>query len=185
MKLTETQEQNVSRRMTYILRHNPAEFGIVLDANGYCTTDELLQAVQQQPKWRAVTLDNVVDVVRHCAKQRFELRDGLIRARYGHSKGNIERTPSVPPPYLYHGTAEHKLQAIFTEGLRHMDREHVHLSADTDFASLAGARHGKLVLLVVDSEQAHKDEYEFYDAGHGVWLTKHVPPQYLKKKEGL
>ena len=43
----------------------------------------------------------------------------------------------------------------------------------------AGRRHGKLVLLRVDAAAMHAAGLAFFRTPNGVWLTEHVPVEYL------
>ena len=85
-------------------------------------------------------------------KKRFELsEDGTkIRARQGHSvKIELGLEPLAPPDLLFHGTATKTLPVILNEGLKPMNRHHVHLSEDTATAVKVGRRHGKPAVLKV------------------------------------
>ncbi|MCZ8519840.1 MULTISPECIES: RNA 2'-phosphotransferase [Paenibacillus] len=178
--LTPASERKLSKFMTKMLRHTPAEFGLKLEgADGSCTVEELLRAVRAQRSWAWVTEDDIAAVVRQSEKQRFELRDGRIRARYGHSHDRVQYEPGVPPHTLYHGTNRGAAGAILAEGIRPMNRQYVHLSEGTGFASLAGSRRGELVILTVDTRKAEELGVIFYSAGHEVWLADGVPASCL------
>lgn len=60
-------------------------------------------------------------------------------------------------------------------------RLYVHLSGDKETAGKVGTRHGKPVLYIVKSGQMYREGYKFYRSVNGVWLTKEVPVDYLKK----
>ena len=48
-------------------------------------------------------------------------------------------------------------------------------------SSRSDARHpGTPVLFKVVARQMHQDGIAFYRSANGVWLTDHVPPQYLE-----
>ncbi len=64
-----------------------------------------------------------------------------------------------------------------------MNRKHVHLSASTHFATIAGERRGELVLLEVDTEKAMENKLEFYHAGGEVWLSGNIPIEFVKESE--
>jgi putative RNA 2'-phosphotransferase len=82
---------------------------------------------------------------------------------------------------LYHGTATAYLKSIDKQGLIKGSRHHVHLSADPNVAKTVGARHGFPTVLTVLSGQMLADGYVFYISDNGVWLTDHVPPNYLRR----
>ncbi len=122
-------------------------------------------------------------VVAQSDKQRFTLSDdGLrIRAAQGHSTPTValQHQALRPPQMLYHGTATRFLEAILAQGLQPGQRHHVHVSADPQTATTVGARHGTPVALGVHSLQMHDAGFGFFQADNGVWLTPHVPPNYL------
>ena len=64
-----------------------------------------------------------------------------------------------------------------------MSRQHVHLSADFDTAVKVGTRHGRPVVLIIDSEKMSADGYTFFLSENKVWLTDCVPPQYIFVQE--
>ena len=61
-----------------------------------------------------------------------------------------------------------------------MDRHDVHLSTDMQTAAKVGERRGKPVILVIDSRQMAAAGFKFRVSANGVWLTDHVPPQYVR-----
>lgn len=180
--LNEASEKSLSKLMTKILRHTPEQFGIRLEpADGSCTLAALLHAIQAQPTWAWVRQEDVEQVVRQSDKQRFEITDGRIRARYGHSHDQVQYTPGEPPAVLYHGTNTKALPLILRDGLRPMNRQYVHLSEGTHFAMLAGSRRGELVILKVDTVNAKRQGATFYYAGNEVWLADQIPASSLSK----
>ena len=93
----------------------------------------------------------------------------------------ISGTETAPPQVLYHGTASRFEQAILEQGLKPMSRLYVHLSGDAKTALTVGRRHGKPVVFEVDSGRMSRDGEHFYISQNGVWLTKRVKPEYLKR----
>ena len=168
----------LSRRLSYVLRHHPESVGIRLDAAGWVDLDELLAALADDGL--AVTRADVDRVIDSGDKQRFEVREGRIRATHGHSvEVDLGLEPRTPPPVLHHGTVARFLDAIRAEGLQPGSRQHVHLSPDVPTARQVGARRGTPVVIDVAARRLHDDGHEFLRAGGGVWLTGAVPPGYL------
>jgi putative RNA 2'-phosphotransferase len=121
-------------------------------------------------------------VVADSDKQRFALSDDgtLIRANQGHSVAvDLDLEPLTPPDVLYHGTVAKFLDAIREKGLLKGKRHHVHLSGDKATASNVGSRRGKPVILTIESNRMHALGLMFYLSKNGVWLTDHVPPEYI------
>lgn len=181
--LNQAMEHSLSKLMSKILRHSPGEFGVVLDPeDGSCPVASLMEAIQAQPKWSGITQDDIEQVVRNSEKQRFAIDGGRIRARYGHSHDRVQYTAGEPPAILYHGTNKKALASILMEGLNSMNRQYVHLSEGTHFATLAGSRRGELVILQIDTLKAKQAGVVFYFAGNEVWLADRVPPDSCSVK---
>ncbi|MGO4108715.1 RNA 2'-phosphotransferase [Paenibacillus sp. YAF4_2] len=176
--LIKAMEESLSKLMTKILRHTPGEFGVVLEPeDGSCSIRTLLEAIQAQPKWASISMDDIEQVVRNSEKQRFAIEGERIRARYGHSHERVQYPAGEPPAILYHGTNKKALASILMEGLNPIHRQYVHLSESTNFATLAGSRRGELVLLKIDTLHVKRSGIEFYFAGNEVWLADRVPPE--------
>ncbi|MFB6980697.1 RNA 2'-phosphotransferase [Streptomyces scopuliridis] len=169
----------VSKYLAKHLRHQPERIGLTLDANGWVPVDELMTAAAAHGfRLSRAELDHVVAVN---DKRRFTIDGDRIRANQGHTVTvDLELAPAQPPAYLYHGTVARNLDAIRAEGLRPMDRHHVHLSPDRETATRVGARRGRPVVLSVDAGTMHRDGLVFHVSANGVWLTDSVPPRYLR-----
>ena len=170
-----------SKRLSYVLRHNPGSVGLTLGPHGWVGIDDLLRALAEHghPLSRA-TLDTVVET---SGKKRFEVQGDRIRAAQGHSVPlDLGLAPQQPPATLWHGTVERFLPSIMAEGLRPRARTHVHLSPDRATARAVGARRGRPVILAVDAGDLHAAGHLFYRAANGVWLTGHVPPHALHRE---
>lgn len=114
-------------------------------------------------------------------KRRYEMRDGRIRALYGHSlAGKLARTPAEPPAILYHGTSARTVPAILAQGLMSMARQYVHLSVDVAAARQVGARkEGQTVVLEIRAGEAYQSGVAFYRGNEMVWLADFIPPRFI------
>jgi putative RNA 2'-phosphotransferase len=74
---------------------------------------------------------------------------------------------------------------ILAFGLLKMKRHHVHLSADIATALKVGQRHGEPVVFAIDCALMHSRGHEFYRSDNGVWLTDHVPAEFLRVLDEL
>lgn len=173
--------KRASKFIALVLRHKPEVAGLTLDAEGWTEVEDLLRglATAGRPLSRA----DLAALVETDAKGRYALSaDGQrIRAQQGHSVPvDLGLQTATPPPRLYHGTVRSVLDAILADGLRKMQRHHVHLSPDVETATAVGARRGKPVVLEVDASAMAADGYVFLRSANGVWLTDAVPPRYLR-----
>ncbi|MER6258220.1 RNA 2'-phosphotransferase [Streptomyces sp900105245] len=177
--MDERRTVKVSKYLSKHLRHQPERIGLVLDPGGWVEIDTLITAAAAHGfRFTREELDHVVATN---DKRRFVIEGGRIRASQGHSvEVDLGLPPVTPPPYLYHGTVARNLDAIRAEGLRPMNRHDVHLSADRETATRVGARRGRPVVLTVDAGAMHRDGHVFHVSANGVWLTKAVPPAYLR-----
>jgi putative RNA 2'-phosphotransferase len=174
----------LSKFLSFILRHDPGAIGIALDANGWVEIDRLLTACGTHGM--AMTRDVFEMIVATSSKQRFAIsEDGLrVRANQGHSiEVDLAYEPARPPELLFHGTAGANLAAIQEQGLRKMSRHHVHLSADAGLARMVGMRRGAPIVLTIAAGRMHSAGYVFYLSANGVWLTDRVPPEYIELPE--
>jgi putative RNA 2'-phosphotransferase len=173
--------RSTSKFLSLILRHDPAKVGIVLDDAGWTDVAALLSALAAHG--HAITRDELGEIVRTSDKQRFALSpDGArIRANQGHSVDvELDLPVASPPARLFHGTVADFLDPIRAMGLIKGSRHHVHMSADTETATKVGGRRGKPVILVVRAEAMGEAGHVFYRSANGVWLTDHVPPEFIE-----
>jgi putative RNA 2'-phosphotransferase len=176
--------ESTSKFLSLVLRHKPEQIGLSLDSEGWASIDELVNLANAagQPLDRM----SIEVIVAMSDKQRFALsQDGRrIRANQGHSINvSLGLEPKVPPDQLYHGTASRFLASIQMSGLNSAQRLQVHLSSDATVAQQVGARHGRAIVLIVNAKAMSAAGHLFYLSQNGVWLTKAVPPQYIRLLE--
>ena len=175
----------ISKFLSYVLRHQPDAIGIKLDLEGWTDIDILITSATAS----GMKLNNelIKALVATSDKQRFALSaDGLrIRALQGHSNlsVDIKYAQSVPMDFLYHGTATRFLKSICEKGLLPRSRRYVHLSRDEETAMRVGQRHGKAVALKIEALLMHEQGFMFFEAGNGVWLTECVPCCFIKEQK--
>lgn len=173
--------KHISKYMSLVLRHAPETIGITLDAQGWAEVDQLLEKSARHGE--VLSREELDTVVFTSDKQRFAFSDDgrRIRANQGHSIAAVDLglTQAVPPPVLYHGTADRFLESIQAAGLLPGSRNHVHLSRDPGTGVMVGKRHGRPVVLTVDAAAMHKLGHAFFVSENGVWLTTGVPPAFI------
>lgn len=182
-KTSQKQLDKISKFLSFVLRHKPDAINLKLDIHGWAEISELIEKASFE---RPLTVELIKQVVATNSKQRFSLsEDGQrIRANQGHSIGvDLDLSPKIPPPVLYHGTATRFLSSILEKGLQSGQRHHVHLSADVETATIVGQRHGKPVVLQVASGEMHLQGFVFFLSENGVWLIDSVPTNYLSVLE--
>lgn len=182
--ISDKEATRISKFLSLVLRHQPETIGITLDDNGWADVNTLLQQINAHGT--AINHDVLEHIVATNSKKRFAFDEThtRIRASQGHSISvDLAYTPVQPPEILYHGTASQYLASILKTGLEKRNRQHVHLSADIITATKVGQRHGKPKVLAIYTKRMYQDGYNFYLSDNGVWLTDHVPAQYIQANE--
>lgn len=175
-KLTE-----LSKEISYALRHAPWEYGLEMDEEGWVPVEQLLDALNKEEKWKNVSESDLIIMIQKSEKKRHELLNGKIKAHYGHPiPMRIAKEEKVPPEVLYHGTARRFLNFIKEKGLLPKGRQYIHLSQDIETAYNVGIRHDtKPCILKIDAKQAWKDGIIFYYGYEKVWLADEIPSKYI------
>jgi len=172
---------SLSRELFYILRHNPGQYNLELDDQGWVDISDILEALHRG-KWVSVTRDHIECITEADKKGRFEISGDRIRARYGHSlEDKVKHVEAEPPVLLFHGTSDQALVNIMQEGIKPMQRQYVHLANSIEMAVQVVKRYhfDKPVLIVINSAKAFLDGISFYHTNTDIWLADHIDPKYI------
>jgi putative RNA 2'-phosphotransferase len=173
-----------SKFMSLVLRHKPEKIGLGLDAQGWADIGELIGKAGAHGV--VLTREQIAEVVATSDKQRFanDETGTRIRANQGHSVDvDLGLAPQLPPDTLFHGTGEKSVIAIRAEGLKAGQRQHVHLSPDTETAVKVGGRHGRPAVLRIAAGRMQAQGHAFFLSTNGVWLTDCVPAEFIEFPE--
>lgn len=169
----------IIRTLAYALRHNPAQFILKLDDEGWTKIERLVEELRYaRYDWAFLDWTRVERTIK--GSDRFELRNGMIRAAYGHSI-RLGNPPGIatPPDVLLHGTDAGNVAAISKAGLSPRNRHFVHLSSDRAWINVFVTSKPEWAIFQVNAKFAHADGVRFRKANHHVWLADHIDPQYL------
>jgi len=158
---------NLSKEVSYALRHAPWEYELELDSEGWVSVEQLISSFRNSDeKWNMLTEDDLVKMINLSEKKRHEIKNGKIRAFYGHSiPMKISKEIGYPPKYLYHGTSIN------------------YLSEDVETATLVGNRKkGETILLIIDTELAQSKGIKFYIGNEKVWLSDGIPVEFIRER---
>jgi RNA:NAD 2'-phosphotransferase (TPT1/KptA family) len=160
--------RRLSKTMAYQLRHHGPNNGVLIDKAGFASMDELALALK-------VDSTHLLGVAEHPGEPRFEVRDGRIRALYGHSLDVVidAGIKIGAPTSLYHGSSWSVLDAIVHDGLVPMQRRVVHLTNIANEAMAVGERKGAPLVFAID--QSHDEE----PVAEGIWVAERVLPHRL------
>uniref|UniRef100_A0A8P0PQK6 2'-phosphotransferase n=1 Tax=Canis lupus familiaris TaxID=9615 RepID=A0A8P0PQK6_CANLF len=160
----EDRDVQLSKALSYALRHGALKLGLPMRADGFVPLDTLLQL----PQFHSFSAEDVQRVVDTNRKQRFALQPGdpstgpLIRANQGHSLQVPElelmplETPQALPPMLVHGTFWQHWPSILLKGLSCRGRTHIHLAPGLpgDPGVISGMRPNCEVAVLIDGPLA-------------------------------
>eukprot|EP01065_Artemidia_motanka_P021928 TRINITY_DN2614_c0_g1_i11.p2 TRINITY_DN2614_c0_g1~~TRINITY_DN2614_c0_g1_i11.p2 ORF type:complete len:435 (+),score=125.76 TRINITY_DN2614_c0_g1_i11:602-1906(+) len=192
------EEERCSKQLVWILRHGGTAAGYRMTADGFVRVSEILEKAKELHRVKTLSAGHVRWMAAHNDKQRFRLKecDGelWIAASQGHScslgLGTDHLTAIRDPhqhPFVVHGTFFDCIGQIMQDGLKPMDRQHVHF-CDGDPGrgkKIRGLRKSAEVLVFVDLPMCYADGIEFFVATNGVVLTpgnrdRRIPPRYFK-----
>ena len=172
----------LSKFLTLMLRHQSEAFGLQMDKDGFAEVDAIWARVNERfpGRFNYKDLLTVIEGDQH-GKKRLELRDGRIRALYGHSTVvPIAYSPIEPPEILYHGTTQEALTAIRRDGLKAMGRQYVHMTPREDMARRVAGRHSRhTVILHIRAKDASLAGIAFFNPEQDNFLAKAVPAQFI------
>lgn len=172
-------DTQISKFISLILRHKPEEINTTLTIDGYCDIDVLIKGIKEKFNID-FTLQDLERIVKEDNKQRYSIKDNMIRANQGHSINvDLGLKEKIPNDILFHGTALKVIDKIYKEGIKKQSRQYVHLSSDVDTAVKVAVRHGEPIVLIINTKAMYNDGYKFYLSENGVWLTDYVPPEYI------
>lgn len=182
-KIMKNKLEELSKEISYALRHAPWEYELEMDLEGWVPVEQLLGALQRAEKWKNIGEAELKEMIEKSEKKRHELKDGKIRAFYGHSiPMRILKEEKMPPDILYHGTARRFLESIRENGLLPQNRQYVHLSQDIETAEQVGKRRdSKPCILIIDAKKAWNEGTKFYLGNEKVWLADTISSRYIKE----
>lgn len=181
----QNQNRNIelSKLLSWILRHGANDINIPIDTNGYIDVDVILKS--QRFISKKFSLTEIKNVVANDSKQRFSL-DTLpngkvrIKANQGHSMANVQMTmtkidDAIKLPIAVHGTYYRYWDRIKADGLKRMTRNHIHMTETEHFsANTSGFRSSSEILIYINVSKAMSDGVVFYRSANNVILTEGI-----------
>ncbi|CAR26306.1 hypothetical protein ZYGR_0H01150 [Zygosaccharomyces rouxii] len=188
----------ISKSLSYLLRHGALKEKLPIDANGYVPLQVLL--AHNRLKSHRCTLEDVHRIVDSNEKKRFHTKvssegQELICATQGHSIKSVLptedvlheiRDPKELPPKLVHGTTVHNALLILQSGaIKKLRRNHVHLSpgvTGVDAAVVSGMRATSNVHIYIKLGSELLEQMKVYKSLNNVYLVPDDVPIALFDK---
>ena len=77
--------EQLSRTLSFALRHRPWEYGLTLDNEGWVDLAKLIENLRKIPAFTSLSQSDIEETIALSEKKRHEIANGKIRAVYGHS----------------------------------------------------------------------------------------------------
>ncbi len=166
--------------MAFALRHDPAHFELELDEEGWTRFEDLIIAIRFE-RFEWAFIDEPLVRAAIAGMDRFEIRDGMIRAVYGHSI-DLAKPPAAtaPPALLFHGTASANVPSILQQGILRMRRRFVHFSTDYDWVVDFLCDKPTWTIFAIPTPAALETGVVFRKANDHVWLTDFMDPRFIQ-----
>ncbi|CAH8491405.1 unnamed protein product [Schistosoma turkestanicum] len=171
----------LSKKLAWILRHGAENVGMQYQPGGYLYVDKILQL----KPFQGVKLEDISRVVNSNDKKRYELSTDpengrlRIRAYQGHTvtiEGLDIKLIENPEDYptVIHGTYFRNWDSIRKEGLKRMQRTHIHFAPGEvgETGVISGMRSSAEIIIYIDLMKAMKDGYKFYLSKNNVILCE-------------
>lgn len=191
-------DTQISKSLTYLLRHGAVKEKLPIDANGYVPLQALL--VHNRLKSHRCNLEDVHRIVDTNEKKRYNIKfspqgQELICATQGHSIKSVRPTEEVLheikdskelPSKLIHGTTISKAILILQTGaIKKFTRNHVHLSpgiTGIDALVVSGMRASSNVHIHVKLGDELLNHLKVYKSLNHVYLVPSDVPVTLFDK---
>ncbi|MDP6954981.1 MAG: RNA 2'-phosphotransferase, partial [Planctomycetota bacterium] len=174
--------ERLTRSLAYMLRHQPEEFDLELDEEGFADVEDVLDALSDRLD---VDLEeeDLMEAVASGGGKRYQLDDGMVRALYGHSFHVEAGETTRPPELLYLGVGSRDAERAEDNGLRAGRRAYLHLALSADDAREMGRRIARdYAVITVNALDAWEAGCAFYDRG-SLFLADPIDREYLEVGE--
>jgi putative RNA 2'-phosphotransferase len=176
--LDDSKEEKLGRFVSGALRHFPASAGVEMDKCGWVNLNAFCEVMKKRYNW--MRKEYVYALVESDEKNRYEICDYKIRARYGHSVDINLDYPENTFPYLYYGASPEEVDVLLENGIFPIKQRYVHLSTSYEKAAGVAIIHTENpVIIQIDAKRAQEDGISLKVATEYIVLAEKIPPEYL------
>ncbi|MBW2227521.1 MAG: RNA 2'-phosphotransferase [Deltaproteobacteria bacterium] len=168
--------KRLSKLISYVLGHNPAEFGLVPNPDGFVKLKEFLKAVSEEGGLRYVRRSDINEILTTLPDPPIEIKDNYIRAKHRDKLSGLRPAQSLPK-LLFTCVRRKAYPTVVEKGIFPMGFSHVILSSKPEMAERMGKRKDpEPVLLSVQTRISMDRGIVFYKAGDPLFLTESISP---------
>jgi len=176
--LDETKTEQLGRLVAGGLRHFPDDLGLQMDSRGWVDLTKLGEVVRSRHRWASKEL--LIALIESDPKQRYEISNDKVRARYGHSVDVELDHQDNKLPRLYYGASEEEADRILEIGLKSASQRYVHLSTTPEKAwHVATFRTGNPKVIQADAAAAQEAGVKMMTVNEDIVISEMVPCRFL------
>jgi putative RNA 2'-phosphotransferase len=181
--------KQLSKFLSYILGHKPAEFGLVPDRDGFIKIKEFLKAVHEEDGLKYIRRSDIDEILITMFNPPIEIKGNYIRAKHRDNLIRHDQAHTLPK-LLYTCVRRKAYPFVLDKGIFPMGSSHVILSSKREMAERMGKRKDRMpVLLTVQTRKSIEKGTLFYEAGDTLFLAESIRtgcftgPPLLKQKD--
>lgn len=181
--MNDNELNGLGRMLAGVLRHFPEKFKLSMDDNGWIVISDLINAIRNRSsQYHWFRPHHLIAIVETDPKGRYQIRDNLIRATYGHSIDvDLDLPTDDIPEILYYPTTREEVDLLMETGLKPSDRKKVHLSLTLQDAENAGkVRVPNPIILEIDAKGSISSGNIIAHAGTTVYTTREIMPEFIR-----
>jgi len=176
--LDEAKTEQLGRLVAGGLRHFPDDLGLQMDSRGWVDLTRLGEVVRSRHRWANKEL--LIALIESDPKQRYEICDDKVRARYGHSVDVELDHQDNKLPRLYYGASEEEADRILEIGLKSASQRYVHLSTTPEKAwHVATFRTGNPKVIQANAAAAQEAGVKMMTVNEDIVISETIPSQFL------
>ena len=166
--------KQLSKFISYILGHKPAEFGLVPDRDGFIKIKEFLKAVREEEGLKYIRGSDIDEILITIFNPPIEIKDNYIRAKHRDNLPGHDPAQTLPK-LLYTCVRRKAYPFVLDKGIFPMGFSHVILSSKPEMAERIGKRKDRMpVLLTVQTRKSLEKGTLFYEAGDTLFLAESI-----------
>lgn len=178
--LNEEKTEKLGRLVAGALRHFPGDLGLEMDSKGWADFDQLTRVIRTRYHWANQNL--VAALLQSDPKMRYEVQEGMVRARYGHSVNVDLDYPANEASNVYYGANEEEADRILEVGLKSATQRYVHLSTTPEKAwHVSTFRTNNPRVIEVDAKKAQEAGLTIMTVSKDIVISENIPAQYLRQ----
>ena len=166
--------KQLSKLISYILGHKPAEFGLIPDRDGFIKIKEFLKAVCEEHGLTYIRRSHIDEILITLPDPPIEIKDNFIRATHRDKLPGYSPAQTLPK-LLYTCVRKKAYPFVLDKGIFPMGFGRVILSSEPEMAERMGKRKDRMpILLTVQTRKSIEKGTLFYEAGDTLYLAESI-----------